>query len=117
MIFLKGITDKNRKRINYRIKEWHTSTPYDILRNQSTYPTVCLLLDTWHRTDHCIAVCGKCIFDSNIKLVLPLTQVCLNYICCGNDTDENKLDWLAVQQRKHEFFLILYDSINDMKHC
>ena len=58
--------------------------------NQSTYPTMCLLLDMWHRTDHCIAVYGKRIFDSNLKLALPLTQVCLNYICCGNDNDENK---------------------------
>ena len=44
----------------------------------------------WHRTDHCITVCGKWIFDSNLKLALPLTQGSLNYICCGNDTDENK---------------------------
>ena len=64
--------------------------PYDILWNQYTYPTVFLLLDTWHQTDHCIKVCGKCIFDSNLKVTLPLTQVCLNYICCVNDTDENK---------------------------
>ena len=60
--------EKNGKRLNYRIEEWHTSTSYDIFRNQSTYPTVCLLLDTWHRTDHCIAVFGKCIFDSNLKV-------------------------------------------------
>ena len=39
--------EKNEKRLNYRIEECHTSTPYDILRNQSTYPTVCLLLYTW----------------------------------------------------------------------
>ena len=69
--------EKNKVRLNYRIEEWHKSTPYDILRNQSNYPTVFLLLDTWHHTDHCITVCGKWIFDSNLKLVLPLTQVCL----------------------------------------
>ena len=44
----------------------------------------------WHRTDHCIIVCGKWIFDSNFKMALPLTQHCLNYTFCGNDTDENK---------------------------
>ena len=76
---------KNKKRLNYSIEEWHTYTQYDILRNHSTYPTVCLLLETWHRTDRCISVCGKLIFDSNLKLALPLTQFCLNYICFGNE--------------------------------
>ena len=63
-------------------------TTYDILHNQSNYPTVCLLLDTAHRADHCIAVCGKWIFGSNLKLALPLTRAWLNYIYSGNDTDE-----------------------------
>ena len=49
---------KNEKRLNYRIEEYHTYTPYDIFWNKSTYPTVCLLLDTWHRNNHCITVCG-----------------------------------------------------------
>ena len=64
--------------------------PYDIFRNQSTYTTVCLLLDTWHRTDNCITVFGKWIFDSNLKVALPLIQDSLNYICRGNETDGNK---------------------------
>ena len=51
---------------------------------------MCLLVDMWHRNNHCITVCGKLIFDSNLKVALPLTQVCLNYICFGNDTDENE---------------------------
>ena len=49
---------------------------------------MCLLLETAHRTDHCIAVCGKWIFDSNLKFALPLTKDSLTYICFGNDTDE-----------------------------
>ena len=77
--------EKNEKIPNCRIEEWHTSTPYDIFWNQSNYPTVCLLLDTWYRTDHCITVCGKCIFDSNLKLVITLTHDSLNYACRGND--------------------------------
>ena len=81
---------KKRKKPNDLIEEWHTSMRYDILRNQSTYPTVCLLLDTWHWTDRCITVLGKWMFDYNFKVALPLTQDSLNYICCGNDTDENK---------------------------
>ena len=60
------------------------------LRNQYTYPTVCSLLDTWHRTDHCIKVCGKWIFDSNFEVAFPLAQLCLNYTFRGNHTDENK---------------------------
>ena len=44
----------------------------------------------WHGTDHCITVCGKWIFYSNLKVVLPITQDCLNYTYPGNETDENK---------------------------
>ena len=50
---------------------------------------MCLLLDTAHRTDHCITVCDKWIFDLNLEFVLPLTSARLNYICSVNDTDEN----------------------------
>ena len=49
---------------------------------------MCLLLDTAHRTDHCITVSGKWIFDSNLEFALPLTKASLDYICSGNDTDE-----------------------------
>ena len=51
---------------------------------------MCLLLETWHRNDHCITVWGRWIFDSNFKVALPLTQDCLKYTYCGNDTDDNK---------------------------
>ena len=51
---------------------------------------MCLLLDTLHRTNHCIEVCGKYIFDFNFEVKFPLTQDCLNNICCGNYTDEIK---------------------------
>ena len=44
----------------------------------------------WHRTDHCITVCVKRIFDSNFKVALLLTQDCLNCTCSSNDTDDNK---------------------------
>ena len=67
------ITKKKRKILNYRIEEWHTSTPYDIFRNLSYYPTVYFLLDTPHQTDHCITVCGKWMFDSNFEVTFPLT--------------------------------------------
>ena len=86
--------EKNEIRIHYLIQEWHTFTTYDILHNRSNYPTVCLLLDTAHRSDRCITVCGKWIFDSNLKLALPLTRAWLNYICYGNDTD--KIGFIAV---------------------
>ena len=33
-------TEKNEKKLNCSIEEWHTSTPYDILQNESTYRTV-----------------------------------------------------------------------------
>ena len=88
MIFLWGITKKKRKWLNYSIEYWHTSTPYDIFWNQSTYPNVCFLLYTWKCTNHCITVCGKWIFDSNFEVEFLLTQDCLNYTCRGNDTDD-----------------------------
>ena len=80
--------EKNEKKIQYHIQEWHTFAIYDVLHNQSNYPTVCLSLDTEHRDDHCITVCGKWIFDSNLELALTLTRAWLNYICSSNDTDE-----------------------------
>ena len=49
---------------------------------------MCLLLDTAHRADNCITICGKLIFDYNLEFALPLTKASLNYICSGNDTDE-----------------------------
>ena len=58
--------EKNEQKVHYHIQEWNTTTTtYDILQNHSNYLTVCLLLDTAHRTYHCITVYGKCIFDSN----------------------------------------------------
>ena len=58
------------------------------MQNHSNDPTMCVLLDTAHRTDHCITVYGKWIFDSNLEFALPLAKAWLNYICSGNDTDE-----------------------------
>ena len=81
--------EKSEQRIHYQIQECNTyTTTYDILQNHSNDPTVCLLLDTSHQTDHCITVCGKWIFDYNLVFALPLTTASLNYICSGNDTDE-----------------------------
>ena len=81
---------KNEKILNYRIEEWHTSRPYDIFPDNSTYPTVCLLLDMCYRTNHCIRFCGKWIFDSNFEVAFPLKHNFLYYTCRGNDTDEIK---------------------------
>ena len=64
--------------------------PYYLFRDVSYYPTVCLLIDMWHWTDHCITVCIKWIFDSNFEVTFLLTQDCLNYVCRGNDTDDIK---------------------------
>ena len=81
--------ENNELKINYHIPEWNKFTAtYDILQNHSIYPTVCFLLDTEHRTDHCITVCGKWIFDSNLEFALPLTSAWLSYIYSGSDTDE-----------------------------
>ena len=81
--------EKSEQKIHYLIQEWNTyTTTYDILQNHSNYPTVCLLLDTAHWTDHCITVCGKWIFYSNLEFALPLTKSWFNYICYVNETDE-----------------------------
>ena len=52
---------------------------------------MCLLLYTWHRTDHYIKILGKWIFDSNFEVAFPITQDFLNYTCRSNDTGEVKL--------------------------
>ena len=91
MIFLWDVTKKKEeKRPDYRIEEWHKSTPYDIFWNQYTYLTVCLLIVTCHHTNHFIIVCGKWKFDSKFQVTFPLTHDCLNYTCRDNDTDKIK---------------------------
>ena len=87
-ILMGHVREKNEIRIHYRIQEWHTFTIYDILHNRYNYKTVCFLIDTAHQADNCITIFGKWIFDSNLKLVLPLTRAWLNCICSGNDTDK-----------------------------
>ena len=62
---------------------------------------MCLLVDTWHQTDHCITVCGKWLFDSNFEVEFPLTQDCLNYTCRGNDTDD--INFFGVLRAIREF--------------
>ena len=81
--------EKSEQKIYYHIQEWNTyTTTNDILHNPYNYPTVCLLLDTAHKKNHCITVCSKWIFDSNLESALPLREASLNYICSVNDTDE-----------------------------
>ena len=46
------------------------------------------LLDTEHRTDNCINICSKWIFDHNLEFTLPLTKALLNYVCSSNETDD-----------------------------
>ena len=61
---------------------------YDISQNHSNYPTMCLLIDMEHRSDQCITVFIKWIFDSSLEFALPLKSDWLNYIYSGDDTDE-----------------------------
>ena len=89
-ILMRYHKEKMKKLPNHCIEEWNISTPYDMFWNPYTYPNVCLLLDTCHRTDHCITVCDKWIFDSNFEVYFPLTHYFLNYSCRGNDTDQIK---------------------------
>ena len=49
---------------------------------------MCLLLDTAHKTDNVITICGKWIFDYNLEFALSLTKASLNYICSGKDADD-----------------------------
>ena len=75
--------------MHYQIQEWKgKKTTFDILQKHTNYTNVCLVLDMEHRANHCITVCGKLIFDSNLESALPLTKASLNYIFSGNDTDE-----------------------------
>ena len=80
--------EKKNKKNMIKFRNRKKTATIDILQNQYKYPTVCLLLDMAHRTNHCITVCGKWIFDYNLESALPLTEALLNYICSGNDTDE-----------------------------
>ena len=78
VILLWENTEKKKKeqKIHHQIQEWNTSTTtYDILQNHSNYPTVCLLLDTAHRTDNCITVCSKWIFDSHFGIGITTHKI------------------------------------------
>ena len=74
----------------FEMYQWY-GIPYDMFRNQSTYPTVCLLLDQWHQTDYCITICSKRIFYSDPEVAFPLTQDSLNYARRGNDKYDIKV--------------------------
>ena len=56
------------------------------MQNHSNYPTVCLLLDTAHKTDNVTNICGKWIFDYDLEFALPLTKASINFIFSGKDT-------------------------------
>ena len=87
-LFRDVLMGHNRKKLLYWIMAYIHAIWYIV---ESVYLSKLVFkLDTCHWTDHFITVCGKWISDSNLKVVLPLTQVFLNSICCGNDTDENK---------------------------
>ena len=47
---------------------------------------MCLLPDTAHKTDNCITISGKWIFDYNLEFELPLTRASIDFICSGKDT-------------------------------
>ena len=47
---------------------------------------MCLLIDTAHKTDNVITICGKWIFDYNLEFALPLTKASINFICSGKDS-------------------------------
>ena len=47
---------------------------------------MCLLLDTAHKTDNVITICGKWIFDYNLEFALPLTKASIKCIWSGKDT-------------------------------
>ena len=72
---LMGINrEKKNKKYIIKFRNGKKTTTFDILQNHSNYPTVCLLLDTAHRTDHCITILGKWIFDYNLESALTLTE-------------------------------------------
>ena len=72
VILLWDITNKKTKKYSIIVLRNGIHPRHMIFWDQSTYSTMCLLLDTCHRTDHCITVCGKWIFDSNFEVALPL---------------------------------------------
>jgi len=57
---------------------------FDILSNNSKWPTVCGLTGSDGGTTHAVTVCGDVLFDSNTKFALQLNRDNLNW-CCGAD--------------------------------
>ena len=79
VIFLWDITEKKTKKT--QLSYWGMAYIHAIWYiYESVYLSNCVFVN----------VSGEWIFDSNLKVALPLTQYSLNCICHGNDTYENK---------------------------
>ena len=89
-VILNHYKQKNEKKLRYTVQNWNESKPFDIFKDISTWPTVCLLLDSAGRAEHCVTVCNKWIFDSNFDYAFPLSEQCLHYICGGDDEKDIK---------------------------
>jgi hypothetical protein len=62
---------------------------FDILKDQSEYPTVLQLQATDGGTQHAVTVVGGLVFDSNCERALPLSLKTLDYCCSTDDKDGN----------------------------
>jgi hypothetical protein len=61
---------------------------FDPLNDLSCFPTLCQLQAKNGSIRHGVTICGKFVFDSNVKKVLPLTRASLDW-CCSTNEDKS----------------------------
>jgi len=59
---------------------------WNMFENDNNHLVVVLLQGSDNTEDHCVTICGKWIFDSNLKNAIPLSKESLD-LCCSSDGD------------------------------
>ena len=60
---------------------WKKNDAFDILNEISENVTLVQLMDSYGNLNRAISIVGHCIFDSNYKKAICLTQGLLDLIC------------------------------------
>ena len=67
---------------------WKKNDAIDILNDISENVTLVQLMDSYGNLNHAISIVGHCIFDSNYKKAIFLTQGLLDLICSSSIFEE-----------------------------
>ena len=72
---------KGEHNLRYNMMIWNKHDVFDILNFISDNVTLVQLMDALGHVNRAIVIVGHCIFNSNYKKALYLTQVSIDIIC------------------------------------